>query len=95
MDSPLAIARAIAARPVEDLAVGLRRVEPAWRPLVEHDVVWLVADRIVALPLREDRADALAAVPEPWRSRVAAVVAMVFSARAELRARTMSPEGSA
>lgn len=95
MDSPIAIARALSQRPLEELDAGLARVAPAWRALIEHNVVWFIAGRIIALPLREDRAAALEAVPEPWRAKVAAVVAMVFAARLELRQRTFASAGSA
>jgi hypothetical protein len=95
MDSPITIARALSECPLEDLGAGLDRVAPAWRALVAHNVVWFIAGRIIALPVREDRATALEAVPEPWRAKVAAVVAMVFAARLELRQRTFASAGSA
>jgi hypothetical protein len=95
MDSPISIARALSERQLADLPAGLGQVAPAWRALVEHNVVWFIAGRIIALPAREDRAAALEAVPEPWRAKVAAVVAMVFAARLELRQRTFASAGSA
>lgn len=57
-----------------------------WRRWVLHEAKIAIAARIVDMPRKADRQDALAAVPDEWRDEVKAHVLRLWKA-AEIRVR--------
>ncbi len=96
MDSPLSMARAIAARRALDAReAALRQVMPDFHPLVSATLAYMLADQIIQIETVDARRTALDQVPASIRDRVRTLVLMWFSARAELRARASIPAGVA
>lgn len=65
-----------------------------WRRWVLHEAKVAIAARIVDLPRKSERQDALAAVPDEWREDVKAHVLRLWKA-AEIRARLAVSEEAA
>ena len=86
--SPTAAAASIAALDASAERMALLERVPAggWRRWVLFEAKIAIAARIVEMPRKADRQDALAAVPEDWRADVKAHVLRLWTA-AEIRAR--------
>jgi len=65
-----------------------------WRRWVLHEAKIAIAARIVDMPRKADRQDALAAVPDEWRDEVKTHVLRLWKA-AEIRARHHAMESEA
>ena len=93
MDSPIAVARAIAARrTLAEREAGLAQVAPGFLVLVGELLAFSFADEIISLDDRESRTEALENVPARVRGRVRELVVMRFQVRQTLRAFEASRE---